>query len=105
MYAAAGWVAASGGAGAAVAWIAFAKVLVAHVVGLLRVWHVLSLAAFSRAMNAQSRPCPPSLNHQIFDRVAKGIREAPSKALMGELAAAGGDSPAAAFGLRQVGRW
>ncbi|PSC70151.1 MFS transporter isoform B [Micractinium conductrix] len=52
-------------------------------------------------MNAQSRPCPPSLNHQIFDRVAKGIREAPSKALMGELAAAGGDSPAAAFGLRQ----
>lgn len=38
---------------------------------------------------------------QLFDRVAKGIREAPSKALMGQLAAAGGDSPAAAFALRQ----
>lgn len=33
--------------------------------------------------------------------MAKGIREAPSKALIGELAAASGDSPTAAFGLRQ----
>lgn len=38
---------------------------------------------------------------KIFDRVSKGIREAPSKALIGELAAASGDSPAAAFSLRQ----
>ena len=33
--------------------------------------------------------------------MAKGIREAPSKALIGELSAASGDSPTAAFGLRQ----
>jgi MFS family permease len=38
---------------------------------------------------------------KIFDRVSKGVREAPSKALIGELAAASGDSPAGAFGLRQ----
>lgn len=43
----------------------------------------------------------PTLPGQIFDRVAKGIREAPSKALVGELAASSGDSPAAAFSLRQ----
>lgn len=42
-------------------------------------------------------PPPP----QLFDRLAKGIREAPSKALMGQLAEAGGDDPAAAFALRQ----
>ena len=46
--------------------------------------------------NIRPRACP-----QIFDRLAKGVREAPSKALIGELAAASGDSPAAAFGLRQ----
>ncbi|KAL4436676.1 hypothetical protein ABPG75_003815 [Micractinium tetrahymenae] len=38
---------------------------------------------------------------KLFDRLAKGIREAPSKALMGQLASAGGDAPAAAFALRQ----
>ncbi|KDD77011.1 hypothetical protein H632_c40p0 [Helicosporidium sp. ATCC 50920] len=38
---------------------------------------------------------------KIFDRVSKGIREAPSKALIGDLAAASGESPAAAFSLRQ----
>ncbi|KAL4435215.1 hypothetical protein ABPG77_001897 [Micractinium sp. CCAP 211/92] len=38
---------------------------------------------------------------KLFDRLAKGIREAPSKALMGQLAEAGGDDPAAAFALRQ----
>lgn len=38
---------------------------------------------------------------KIFDRVSKGIREAPSKALIGDLAAQSGDSPAAAFSLRQ----
>ena len=32
----------------------------------------------------------------------KGVREAPSKALVGELAARSGDSPAAAFSVRQV---
>ena len=39
---------------------------------------------------------------KIFDRVSKGVREAPSKALIGELAAQSGDSPAAAFSLRQA---
>ncbi len=34
---------------------------------------------------------------QIFDRTIKGIREAPSKALVGDLAHQSGDSPAAAF--------
>lgn len=48
-----------------------------------------------------SRATLPFHPPQIFDRAAKGIREAPSKALIGELAAASGDSPTAAFGLRQ----
>lgn len=38
---------------------------------------------------------------KIFDRMSKGIREAPSKALIGELATQSGDSAAAAFSLRQ----
>jgi hypothetical protein len=38
---------------------------------------------------------------KIFDRMSKGIREAPSKALIGDLADASGDSSAAAFSLRQ----
>ncbi len=46
--------------------------------------------------------CPrPPRPPQLFDRLAKGMREAPSKALMGQLAEAGGDDPAAAFALRQ----
>lgn len=39
---------------------------------------------------------------KIFDRMSKGVREAPSKALIGELAAQSNDSPAAAFSLRQA---
>ena len=39
---------------------------------------------------------------QVFDRVSKGVREAPSKALIGELAAHSGESPSAAFGLRHA---
>lgn len=38
----------------------------------------------------------------MFDRASKGIREAPSKALIGDMAAQSGDSAAAAFSLRQV---
>lgn len=38
---------------------------------------------------------------KLFDRVSKGIREAPSKALIGDLAAQSGESAAAAFSLRQ----
>lgn len=38
---------------------------------------------------------------KIFDRMSKGIREAPSKALIGDLATQSGDSAAAAFSLRQ----
>ena len=38
---------------------------------------------------------------KIFDRMSKGIREAPSKALIGELATLSGESAAAAFSLRQ----
>ncbi|KAK9839281.1 hypothetical protein WJX81_005580 [Elliptochloris bilobata] len=39
---------------------------------------------------------------KVFDRMSKGIREAPGKALIGELAAASGDRPEGAFGLRQA---
>lgn len=39
---------------------------------------------------------------KILDRMTKGIREAPSKALVGELAARSGDSAAAAFSVRQA---
>ena len=35
---------------------------------------------------------------QVFDRMSKGVREAPSKALIGELAAQSGDRPEQAFG-------
>ena len=35
---------------------------------------------------------------KVFDRMSKGIREAPGKALIGELAAASGDRPEGAFG-------
>eukprot|EP00889_Picochlorum_renovo_P002821 jgi/Picre1/29851/NNA_005233.t1 len=38
---------------------------------------------------------------KIFDRMSKGIREAPSKALIGDLATQSGESAAAAFSLRQ----
>ncbi|KAI7836300.1 hypothetical protein COHA_009808 [Chlorella ohadii] len=38
----------------------------------------------------------------ILDRTVKGVREAPSKALVGELAAQSGDSAAAAFSVRQA---
>ncbi len=39
---------------------------------------------------------------QILDRLTKGVREAPSKALVGELAHSCGDSAAAAYSVRQV---
>ncbi|EFN58148.1 hypothetical protein CHLNCDRAFT_141928 [Chlorella variabilis] len=39
---------------------------------------------------------------KMFDRIVKGVREAPSKALVGELAAQSGDSAAAAFSVRQA---
>lgn len=39
---------------------------------------------------------------KVFDRMSKGIREAPGKALIGDLAAASGDRPEGAFGLRQA---
>ena len=35
---------------------------------------------------------------KVFDRMSKGVREAPGKALIGELAAASGDRPEGAFG-------
>jgi hypothetical protein len=34
----------------------------------------------------------------VFDRMSKGVREAPSKALIGELASQSGDRPEQAFG-------
>lgn len=37
---------------------------------------------------------------QVADRMSKGIREAPTKALMGELAAKSDDRPEQAFGAR-----
>ena len=37
---------------------------------------------------------------QVFDRMSKGVREAPSKALIGELAAQSGDRPEQAFGAQ-----
>lgn len=36
---------------------------------------------------------------KVFDRMSKGVREAPGKALIGELAAASGDRPEGAFGM------
>ncbi|MEW5302087.1 MAG: hypothetical protein WDW36_004897 [Sanguina aurantia] len=39
---------------------------------------------------------------KLLDRMSKGIREAPTKAVMNELARESGDSPAAAYGLRQT---
>ncbi|KAL4445338.1 hypothetical protein ABPG77_011163 [Micractinium sp. CCAP 211/92] len=39
---------------------------------------------------------------KILDRLTKGVREAPSKALVGELAHSCGDSAAAAYSVRQV---
>ena len=39
---------------------------------------------------------------KVFDRMSKGIREAPGKALIGDLAATSGDRPEGAFGLRQA---
>lgn len=39
---------------------------------------------------------------KVFDRMSKGVREAPGKALIGELAAESGDKTEAAFGLRQA---
>ena len=38
---------------------------------------------------------------KVFDRMSKGVREAPGKALIGELAAASGDRPEGAFGRTQ----
>eukprot|EP00877_Chromochloris_zofingiensis_P008832 jgi/Chrzof1/4201/Cz14g02210.t1 len=38
---------------------------------------------------------------KLLDRMSKGIREAPTKAVMNELAKESGDSPDAAYGLRQ----
>ena len=59
------------------------------------------------ALRAWASPSSPpnkknKLNKtKIFDRTVKGVREAPSKALVTELAAAAGEPAAAAFGLRQ----
>ena len=39
---------------------------------------------------------------QVFDRMSKGVREAPSKALIGELAAQSGDRPEQAFGESNI---
>ena len=44
----------------------------------------------------------PHPRHQILDRLTKGVREAPSKALVGELAHSCGDSAAAAYSVRQA---
>ncbi len=41
---------------------------------------------------------------KVFDRMSKGVREAPGKALIGELAAASGDRPEGAFG-EPVNAW
>lgn len=61
-------------------------------------FHVGSLHAASERAALSNLLASPM---QVFDRVAKGVREAPSKALIGELAAASGEPPAAAFSLRQ----
>ena len=47
----------------------------------------------------------PSHVLQILDRLVKGIREAPSKAIVSELAARSGDSASAAFSARYVSKW
>ena len=47
---------------------------------------------------------------KVFDRMSKGIREAPSKAMIGDLATESGDKPEGAFGALTcadmgVGAW
>ena len=42
---------------------------------------------------------------KVFDRMSKGVREAPGKALIGELAAASGDRPEGAFGGPPCQHW
>lgn len=39
---------------------------------------------------------------KVFDRMSKGIREAPGKALIGDLAAESGDRTEGAFGTLQT---
>jgi len=42
---------------------------------------------------------------KVFDRMSKGVREAPGKALIGELAAESGDKTEGAFGMFFTGFW
>ena len=41
-----------------------------------------------------------SVAGKVFDRMSKGIREAPTKALIGDLAKQSGDRPEGAFGAQ-----
>ena len=61
-------------------------------------------ARHARVHRLLTPPFPPPLcaSCQVLDRSVKGLRETPAKALVGELAAASGDSAAAAFSVRQV---
>lgn len=113
MYAASGAVAALAGTTACLWWVTFAKVGNGSTGERLKQWCsggeccLLSQPFWQPQIDvcctASSTPRshPATFHPQIFDRAAKGIREAPSKALIGELAASSGDSPTAAFGLRQ----
>ena len=49
-------------------------------------------------LRSSSYDAPAYPAAQVFDRMSKGVREAPSKALIGELAAQSGDRPEQAFG-------
>ena len=62
-----------------------------------------SLAAHKNAHNKQRNKPNPNQNKQakLLDRMSKGIREAPTKAVMNELALRSGETPDAAYGLRQ----
>lgn len=90
------------GTSACAAWLAAAKArrrwLFAGCIG-----RCLGAATFAAAVASACRPqhcLPPA--PQVLDRFVKGLREAPSKALIGELAAQSGDSAAGAFALRHA---
>lgn len=50
------------------------------------------------ADTAEHRACPQTLLVHVCHRMSKGVREAPGKALIGELAAESGDKTEGAFG-------
>eukprot|EP00967_Tisochrysis_lutea_P043398 scaffold52427_cov17-Tisochrysis_lutea.AAC.1 len=74
-------------------------------VGMPPAHAVISTSACLIVANNLDLALPPCIywffTAKLLDRLSKGIREAPSKAIMNELARDSGDAPDAAYGLRQ----